>query len=341
MSDSTGQGGGETIGAEPDEMEALRAEVRRVASHERLAFARVAKEAGAASSTFSAWLAGTYGGDNARVAEQARRWLQARRTGELTRAAIPEAPPFQMTRTAEAFTGAFEQAQYAPDLVLIAGAAGVGKTSAAVAYRGRSPNVWLLTAEPCMGTPRQVLVELADLVGVPEVPSTTRLSRALAHRVRGTGGLVIVDEAQHLQAQALDQLRTLHDLAQVGVALVGNEQVYARIEGGGRRAEFAQLFSRLGLRLRRAEPLRADVDALLDAWGVEGERERRLLRAIARKPGALRGLTKTLRLAHVAAAGDGEALQERHLVAAWNRLSGEQVAAEAAPAGAPRERAAA
>ena len=50
-----------------------------------------------------------------------------------------------------------------------------------------------------------------------------RLEAEIADRVRGTHGLLIVDEAQHLDTRALEVLRGLHDQAGIGLALMGNE----------------------------------------------------------------------------------------------------------------------
>jgi DNA transposition AAA+ family ATPase len=157
-------------------------------------------------------------------------------------------------------------------------------------------------------------------VGVRE-PTPSRRSATLMERVRGSGGLLIVDEAQHLSSGALDQLRTIHDLTKIGVAVAGNSEVFARIDGDGRKGLFAQFRSRIGMRLTRGKPLAADVEAMLDASGVTGAGERRLLRVVANKPGALRGVSKTLRVAHILAAGEGVPMTEAHLRAAAERLS--------------------
>jgi DNA transposition AAA+ family ATPase len=204
---------------------------------------------------------------------------------------------------------------------LITGAAGVGKTTAISSYRGRSNNVWVVTGEPSLSTPRMLLDEVADLLGVTEHRSTYRVSKAIVARLRGTRGLLIVDEAQHLNTATLDQLRTLHDLAGVGVALVGNERVSSRIEGGSRTPEFAQLFSRVGMRMSRAKPSKKDVEAVLDAWEVAEPAVRQLLATIARKPGALRSMVKVLRHATMQAAAAGEALSGRFVEMAWQRLA--------------------
>jgi hypothetical protein len=286
-----------------------------------LSLAAAAKASGIASSTLSAWLSGKYAGDNDRVAADVRRWLDSKRAGARARAVLPPALPFVLTRSAEMFQDVLAHAQYVVDLVVICGGAGVGKTTAARRYAVDNPNVWLLTAEPTISSPHAMLEYLAAVLNVQERAANKR-SQAIVKRLLGSEGLLIIDEAQHLTTQALDQLRTIHDLAHIGLALVGNEEVYGRLDGGGRVAKFAQLTSRIGMKATRARPAAADIDALLDAYGVTGGAERKLLREVARLPGALRGMLKTLRLAHMLAIGaEAEAPTAEHIIAAKKRLT--------------------
>lgn len=92
----------------------------------------------------------------------------------------------------------------------------------------------------------------------------------------------------------------------MGIALIGNEELYGRYGGHDLKPAYAQLQSRFGLRFRRMQPLREDVDAILDAWGIETDADeiRRLCHVVAKKPGALRLVNKTLQLAGMYAAGD-------------------------------------
>ena len=128
------------------------------------------------------------------------------------------------------------------------------------------------------------------------------------------GSYMIRDYAKHVVS-----IRAESD--GVGIALVGNESVYGRLQGEGRRPEFAQLFSRIGMRFTRPKPYSEDVCELIKAWKVEDETTVRLLKAIASKPGALRGMTKVLRIATAFAKGSGQALNASHVNAAWKRLS--------------------
>jgi DNA transposition AAA+ family ATPase len=316
----------------PEEQEAIRARIRAVMAERKMAITDVARQVGIPYGTFSPWMGGKYQGRGDRIAEQALRWLNSLEVADRTRAMAPRAPAFVMTPTAEAFIATLEHAQYMGELVVITGAPGVGKTSTARRYAVR-PNVWMITAEPTMSSPRALLDELADALGVTaRGMSSQQLSRSLGKRMAGSTGLILIDEAQHLTSQTLDQLRMYHDQAGVGIALMGNENIYARLEGGTRAAQYAQLFSRIGMRLARPRPLKDDVERLLDAWEIPGKEERALLRATAKKPGALRNLTKVLRMAHMLAGQDGaEALTEAHIRMAWEQLtSGAALGAEGA-----------
>lgn len=309
--------------------EELRALVRGRVGDGKGSLADVARLSGVGYSTLSAWMSGKYAGDNARVEQQVTVWLDSL-APRASMAGTFKMPEYVATPTAQKILSVFTHAQYLPDLVVVTGGAGIGKTTAIRQYAASNPNVWVLTGEPSVASAHAVLDYLCETFGINE-SLTSRRSRAIGRKLSGSGGLVIIDEAQHLKTQALDQLRTLHDKSNVGMALVGNEQVYSRLDGGGRRAQFAQLFSRVGMRLIRPKPSAADIEALLTAAGVEGDKERRLLRAVGQRAGALRGVAKTLRVAHTLAEADGLAVPEvGHLTLAWNRLSDSATLGEAA-----------
>ena len=318
-------------GVAGDALDELRAAVRRIMAEEGKSIAALAVEAGIPNGTFSPWLGGTYPGRTDNVAQKVRAWLDSRQAREERRLVLPAGPGYLATPTAKQFTGALQHAQYAPDLVMITGGAGVGKTAALGAYARRTPNVWVVTAEPCYRTVRVVLDEIAALLGLPAAGSTARVSRAIVARLRGTGGLLAIDEAQHLSSEVLDQLRTIHDKAEIGVALVGNEQVYSRIEGSARTPEYAQLFRRVGMRVPKPRPTKRDIDMLLDGWSVTAADVRGLLHVIAGKPGALGVMTKALRMASAFAAADGVGrVTADHVRSAWGNLSSAPVGEGAA-----------
>lgn len=304
--------------SEADQSE-LRSQVRALMEEEGLNQADIARESGVAYGTLTAWMGAKYAGNTGRVAGELVIWLNSRVEKKRSLSRLPQAPGFLMTPSAEGFYAIAQYAQTAPDLAVIAGGPGIGKTTLCEHYRDNNPNVFMATLEPCSGGVYTMLAELAEVMGVTEKVQT-RLSRAIGRKVKGAGALIIVDEAQHADVRALDQLRSLNDKYGVGILLVGNEAVYARIEGDGRKPHFATFYSRIGMRKAQPAPKAGDIAALIDAWGVEDAEEVAVLKAIARKPGALRIMTKTLKLASVIAAGAGEKRGLKHIRQAYGQL---------------------
>ena len=309
----------QTVKTEQDNIsERIRQEMQQYG----LSQALVSRESGVSAARLSQWLAGAYRGDNESVESSLRCWLQSRRERASSLSDIPHAPAWIVTPTAKKVHTALFYAQSTADVSVIYGGAGVGKTCTALKYQSDNPNVWIATMTPATASLAASFERVAVAVGIREVPTVAlRIESAIVEKVRGTGGLLIVDEAQHLSRPALEGIRSLHDATQMGIALLGNESVYAQLTGGARQAHFAQLFSRIGRRLRLNGPEDGDVDALLDAWKVPGE-AKKLCAMVAKQNGALRGLTKTLRWASLLAKGEEKPFGATHVKVAWNELGG-------------------
>lgn len=292
--------------------------------------AAAAKDAQIAYSTFSAWLAGTYPGNMAKVADQVAAWLRMRETRKATLATAPAAPGFVTTVTAEAILDALAHAQHMPTMVVIVGAPGVGKTIALCRYARHTPNVCKITASPAVKSAASVLDELCFAMGIQQRGRHNMILRAIIARVRDKGMLIAVDEANWLTIDALEMLRAIRDQANCGLALVGNPAVFGRLAAEGNHGQNAQISRRITLRLQRPKPLPADIDAIIEAWGVDGAAERKLLQVIGRKPGALGRLTETLRLAHMLAAQQRTPLSIAQINAAFTMQDGTLMPGEAA-----------
>ncbi len=304
-----------------DRAGAVRTEVLRILAADNISRSQLAREISIPAGSVGPWLSNTWpgGGSGDHVLAALEKWLAARTTRAEAAASVPKAPAFVVTPTAQRITDDLSFAQVIPDLVVIGGPAGVGKTSAVMAYQAANPAVWVATLDPSATRVSGVLQEICAALGIDE-PNQQYRRAAIVRRVMNTRGLLIIDEAQHATTPALDQIRAIHDRARIGVALVGNETVYARLEGDGRKPAFAQLFSRVGA--RQTPRIRADdIALLLDAWAIRDDAERRLAAEIARRPGHLRNLAKTMVAAGMLAAGRGEARGLIHIRTAYERLA--------------------
>lgn len=310
------------------ELQALRAKVQEIKNAEDLSWSQLATESGIAKSTISAFGEGSYSGNNNKVANEVQRWLNAREEQRKERARLPDIPAFLETPTAERITNLLRWAQTAQDLVVIAGAPGIGKTATAIQYSAITPRCWHAAMAPSTRGVNTALVEILDAMGEHDAKGTPQaLSRRVAHRVKDSGALIIIDESQHLSEQAIEELRAIHDRTGVGIVFMGNEEIYSRINGTGRKAAFAQVTSRVGMRLNQPRAKEGDTRIIAEAWGVAAKSDAMaFLIQIARKPGGLRGVTKTLRLATMLANGEGDTRSLGHLKEAWSQLSAEAVA---------------
>jgi DNA transposition AAA+ family ATPase len=264
----------------------------------------VARRSGIPNATFWQWLDGSYKGVIANVSGRVAKWLDSVEEMSAAAAAVPSAPGFLLTPTAQAIIDTLLYAQMMPEMAVINLGAGMGKSLSCQHFCDTRAHAYMVTMRPSTTTVHGMLQELAQALDVTET-NPAKLDRAIGDRLRRNGRLtlLIVDEAQNLCDKAVDQLRYFLDTYGVGIALVGNEELYGRFGGSKVAPAYAQLHRRIGKRLKRLQPLPADVDMLVEAWGVTDPEMVRLTQAIGRKPGALSQISKTLQLAGMYAAG--------------------------------------
>lgn len=275
----------------------------------------IATEAGISGATLSAWLRGKYAGDSEQVAVRLSIWHE----NWQKKTALPEPPAFVVTETVRELRTLFQAVRLMGCINVIVGVPGVGKTATARDYCSH-PNTWLVTLSPAHSSVTECLLEMADALGLDSTPSSKgALSRAIRKRLAGTRGLLIVDEADHLAVDGLEQLRAIQDATGVGMVLIGNPRGLSRASRRG-MDDLARLFSRIARARRLRGAKKADVGAIAEAWGISGDAEIAVMQAIAEKPGALRVLTHTLRQAWITAGGEGSPLTERHIKAAFKEF---------------------
>jgi len=269
-----------------------------------------------------------YAGNEQKLAETIFKFRQTISTQAQIAVEAPEVPDFYSTPTSSQLEAVLKWAQRGR-ITLAAMGPGLGKTKTAARFSACYSNVFLATMTPSTAgvnnMQQEVLMSLGerDPVGTPQ-----KLSRQIRDRVKNLENpLLIIDEAQHLSEKAVEEIRSWNDAVGLGIALFGNLSVIQRLEGGSRRAAFAQLYSRVSFRVVRQQPLQGDIDAMADAWGVFEPAERQYLTTIAMLPGGLRGATMALELATMIASTEQRALAKSDLQDAWAQLSARPVAA--------------
>ncbi len=288
----------------------------------------IAKRMDIAHGTLSNFGGDTYNGDQEKIAQKIFQYRQLLNTQSQLNIEAPEVPGYFETQTSKELEQLLKWAQRGR-IVVAAMNPGLSKTSTAKHFGACYPNVFLSTMAPSTAGVQNMQMEVLaslgerDAVGTPQ-----KLSDRIRQRVRGMSNpVLILDEVQHLSEKSFEEIRSWHDATGVGIALFGNLSMMQRLEGGSRAAAYAQLFSRIGLKIVRKTALTGDADALAAAWDVTGELEIDFIRKITKMPGGLRGTTMALELACMIALSDGEKLAVTHLQDAWAQLSSRSMAA--------------
>lgn len=308
----------------------LTARVINAANENGWTKAEVSRRCGVPEATFSQWTNGNYGGVLANQNTLISNWLEELERSNSLAASLPVAPKFVQTPTGLDIYQALLFCQISGELVRITLPSGSGKTATAEHFRSIRPHAHLITASPHTRTTHATLADLAEELNVVE-HNSTKLVRAIGRKLqrKGEGSILIVDEAQNLVPEAVDQLRHFVDVYKCGVALVGNEftahtyfgdrDTKSRLSVNSR----TQVARRFALQLAQERDPEQGALMLIRAWGVEDEDCITYLRVLAAKEGALGNVSATIKSALLAALGAGEDLSLKHLRRAWtNRGQG-------------------
>jgi len=216
------------------------------------------------------------------------------------------AAPFVETAISRKVWGGFEQARELCELVEIAAPPGAGKTCAAEQYlaqcrklEGFGCPVWRITLSEFSLSIKSVLSLITSEISAGS--ANPHCFTTIEDQTEGRGGLLIVDEAQHIGDARLNQginilngLRHFVDRKLFGIAFLSNGEIYRRVSG----AKHAQLSSRMeAWRVEVRGVPDEDVDLIMAVWGISGKPAREWCIKKAKGVGGLRALTNAFRQA--------------------------------------------
>lgn len=293
----------------------------------RISNGEVAKRAEIPGSTYSEVKRFTYAGNYAPYAEKLRRWIQAEETRlETETASLPELG-FIMTSMAEKMLTAMRFAQARPAMVLCTLGAGLGKTMTLRHFEQETPHARRIVIEPTEGRPAPAIRKIAaalEVTGFHTTPLIAELKRRLS-RDSGRQPVLLIDEAQNLTGEAVNQLRFLLDEAGCGIVLAGNEDLMARYSLAATREGYGQIHRRIFMRVHiKTAPL-ADIDLILARLRITDDAIIRLCRQIGTRVGGLGQVVETLEFASQLAFGAGRMMTAADVKAAWMNRANEEL----------------
>lgn len=310
---------GGALPPESEKPEDLREMVRVVAAEQDLSQSQIANQIGCSGSVLSQWLNGKYPGDVAGLEARVAKWVARYRSVVEAQRALGAAGEFRFIETisARAYLKALEYAHSLGSMVLIYGASGDGKSTAARQFAATRTNVFVCECRPSGTALYFAIKRVAQTLGVhSEGFGTSDLSDRITKKLRDSQGLLIVDEADHLSPAAIEELRRIHDESGAGIALIGNYSVYSRMVKDKQMESLARVYSRLGRRVQ-STTLPGDVEAIARGLGIVARDQLAYLKGLAQEPGHLRNVVQVVRQARIRAASRSEEQGVEHLQKAW------------------------
>ncbi|WP_230311251.1 AAA family ATPase [Kingella kingae] len=207
-----------------------------------LSQSNAAKALGVTKPVLNAYLQNKYQGSAATIAEidekVAAFLRQQQEKAEIKKLEIP----FVATETAERALGFLNMTHHFGKLGIFYGGAGTGKTTTLNEYLARNPQCVLI--EPDTGfTTRVLLQELCRKLNVSDKGNIHEMTERVVECLKGSGRLLMIDEAEWLPLRALETVRRIQDKSQCGVALAGTLQLLINLRGA--KGELKQLYSRV------------------------------------------------------------------------------------------------
>jgi len=230
----------------------LREELQQLMTSRNFTQASVARAIGKSTAVINQFLSGKYNGDTEAVNTLIQGFIRREREkSKMKRLEVS----FVATVNAKRGLEVIRYAHLENDICAITGAAGVGKSMTLAEYAAREQDAILIEVDPNY-TARVLLEELCHRLGINRRGNMHDLSKACVQALRDSGRLLLIDEAELLPYRALEVLRRLHDKAGVGIVLAGMPRLLVNLRG--KRGEFAQLYSRVGLSLQLGDALSRD-----------------------------------------------------------------------------------
>jgi hypothetical protein len=222
-------------------MDSLQDKLLLVMENESISQSMISRALGFSTATINQWLSFQYKGNTDKVDAAVEAFL--RRQEEKSKLNIRNYS-FCQTSVSQKIFEVARICHIDREIGLVYGDAGLGKTCAVKEYARQNPDVILI--EATMGFSAKVLFsKIHKAIGLDGGGGLNQLFEDVVGKLKKSDRLIIVDEAEHLPYRALELLRRVYDMAEVGILLCGMERLRGNIEGKTR--EFAQMYSRVGI----------------------------------------------------------------------------------------------
>lgn len=238
-------------------MNSLIYRLKMLMNERQLSQAYICRATGLSNTVLSRWLSSAYEGDVNKVNNIIESFIQRESEKFCTKKL-----EFMMTSLAKKIFEVARIAHIDSEICICYGQAGLGKTQAVKEYSSLNPDVVLVEAD--LGYTTKVLFsEIHKKLGLDGYGMIHSLFEEVVSKVKNSGRLIIIDEAEHLPYKALELLRRIHDKGNIGILLVGMPVLVSNLRG--KKGQYEQLYSRIGMAARLNNLLPSDTETIVNS----------------------------------------------------------------------------
>lgn len=244
----------------------------------------IAKELDISDPQLSQFLKGTYKAPHV-IIPKIERFFKFVNQKEIA----PKAPGYKKTSISNTVYNLIAYCHIQGKIGVSYGDAGIGKTMAIREYEREHPDESIvITVSPCYASITGVNELLAEQLKIREKVARKIYGEAV-YKLKRSNKVLIIDEAQHLTVRVINHLRCMSDESGIGIAFIGNEEIYLKMRGSG-QASYAQLYSRIAdnKHVLTSHVTKEDIELLFEDSELE-EKAIELLLAISRTNYGIRG----------------------------------------------------
>lgn len=230
-------------------------ELKQLIKEKGYTLSYVSRAINVSNATLHLWLGESYTGNVNKISESVRNFLEIEKLRE-KKISIE----FVNTSVVEDVYDIARICHVDGEIGVCCGEPGVGKTYAVKKYAIENADVILIEAD--LGYTTKVLFsEIHKKIGFDGLGTTHNMLQDIVTKLKSSGRLIIIDEAEHLPYKALDLVRRIYDKANVGILLVGMPRLIMNLRGEKR--QYAQLFSRVGITTKLTGLTQADMREII------------------------------------------------------------------------------
>jgi hypothetical protein len=220
----------------------------------------VARNLGISEAQLSQWFGNKYQGDNDRLHYKIRAFLSLQEARAARRKIEPVFIPTSVAKRIH------ETAQIAHEdciIGVVVSNAGLGKTVALKEYANQHPDTIYIEIDHGYNAESFFIDIHKRLFGIGGHKQLHDMHVDIIDIMRGSGRMIIVDQAEYLPHKALEMLRSVYDKAGIGILLAGMPRLLENIRGS--RGQFAQLHSRVGIVVKLDTITTEDAEAICES----------------------------------------------------------------------------